>query len=100
MWVWVFNGSQLSGGRKFYERKVAAHLNNTPIHNIKEVQEHLSMLGFKSFYHPPDGPDLVPCNFFLFCVMKENFSGQSFESVGEHFLAVGAFLRGLSADFC
>jgi hypothetical protein len=31
--------------------------------------------------------------------MKENFTGQRFESVEELFLAVEAFLRGLSADF-
>jgi hypothetical protein len=31
--------------------------------------------------------------------MKENFSGQRFESVEELFLAVEAFLRRLSADF-
>jgi hypothetical protein len=31
--------------------------------------------------------------------MKENFSGQRFKSVEELFLAVGTFLRWLSADF-
>jgi hypothetical protein len=31
--------------------------------------------------------------------MKENFSGQHFESVEELLLAVEAFLRRLSADF-
>jgi hypothetical protein len=31
--------------------------------------------------------------------MEENFSGQRFESVGERFLAVEAFLRGFSDDF-
>jgi hypothetical protein len=31
--------------------------------------------------------------------MKENLSGQRFESFGELSLAVGAFLGGLSADF-
>jgi hypothetical protein len=31
--------------------------------------------------------------------MKDNFSGQRFESVGERFLAIQAFLKGISADF-
>jgi hypothetical protein len=49
--------------------------------------------------YPPHSPDLAPCAFFLFGAMKENFSGQRFESVEELFLAVEAFLSWLSADF-
>jgi hypothetical protein len=86
-------------GRKSHERRVMAHFKSTPIHNTHEVQEHLSHLGFKSLYHPPDSPDLVPCGFFLFSVMKKTFSGQRFESVSERFLAVEGFVRGFSADF-
>jgi hypothetical protein len=85
--------------RKSHEKRVPLNSNNTPIHNTKEVQEHLSNLGFKSLYHPPDSSDLVSCDFFLFSAAKEDFLGQRFESVGERFLAAEAFLRGLSADF-
>jgi hypothetical protein len=49
--------------------------------------------------YPPDSPDLAPRDFLLFGPMKENFSGQPFESVGELFHAVEAFLRGSSAHF-
>jgi hypothetical protein len=86
-------------GRKSHERRVVVHFNNTLTHHTQEVQEHLTNLGFKDLFHPPDSPDRVPCDLFLFSAMKENFSGQRFESVTEHFLAVETFLRGLYADF-
>jgi hypothetical protein len=49
--------------------------------------------------HPPYSLDPAPGDLFLFGAMKESLSGQRFESVQELFLAVEAFLRGLSADF-
>jgi hypothetical protein len=49
--------------------------------------------------HPPYSPNLAPGDFYLFGAMKENFSGQRFESVDELFFAVEAFLRGIPADF-
>jgi hypothetical protein len=86
-------------GEKYHERRVMVHFSNMPIQNTQEVQKHLSNFRFKGLYHPPDGFNVVPCDFFLFSAMKENFSGQRFESAGEHFLAVAVFLRRLSADF-
>jgi hypothetical protein len=47
--------------------------------------------------HLPYRADLAPCDFFLFGAMKENLSGQRFESVEELFFAIEAFLRGLCA---
>jgi hypothetical protein len=66
---------------------------NVPIHNTdtKEVQEHLTNLRVKGMKHPPYRLDPLPCDFFLFGVMKENFSGQPFECVGELCLSVEAF---------
>jgi hypothetical protein len=49
--------------------------------------------------HPPYSPDLSPGDFYLFGAMKENFSGQHFDSVDELFFAIEALLRGLPADF-
>jgi hypothetical protein len=86
-------------GRKSHERRVMVHSDNAPIHNTEEIQEHLTDFGFKRMEHPPYSLDLASCDFYLFSVMKENFSGQCFESVDELFFAFEAFLRGLSADF-
>jgi hypothetical protein len=75
------------------------HFDHAPIHNTEEVQGHLTNLGFTRMEHPPYGPDLASCDFFLFDAMKESFSGQRFDSVEEIFLAVEALLRWLSVDF-
>jgi hypothetical protein len=88
-----------SEGRKSHERRVMVHFGNAPIHNTEEVQNYLTNLGFKRMEHPPSSPDLAPCDFYLFGAMKENFSGQRFESVDELFFPFEAFLKGPPADF-
>jgi hypothetical protein len=75
------------------------HFDNARIRSTEEVQEHLINLGSKRMEHPLYSLDLPPCDFYLFSAMKENLSGQRFESVDELFFAVETFLRGLSADF-
>jgi histone-lysine N-methyltransferase SETMAR len=85
--------------RKSYERRVMIHFDNAPIHNIEEIQEHLTNLGFKRMEYPSYSPDLPPCDFYLYGAMKENFAGQCFESVDELFFAFEVFLIGLPADF-
>jgi hypothetical protein len=35
------------------------------------------------FFHPPDSPNLVPCNFFLFPQMKQVLKGKRFAGVEE-----------------
>jgi histone-lysine N-methyltransferase SETMAR len=69
------------------------YFDNAPIHSTEEVQGHLRYLSFTRMEHPLYSPDLAPCDFFLFGTMKENFSGQRFESAQELFRAVEAFLR-------
>jgi hypothetical protein len=99
MRAWVFNRSLLLGGQKCQKRRIMMHFHNAGIHNTKQVPEHLTHLGFKRMEHPPDSHDLALCDFFSFSAMKDHFSRQRFDSVDKLFLAIGAFLRGLSADF-
>jgi hypothetical protein len=49
--------------------------------------------------HPPYSPDLPPCDFFLFCAMKQVFAGQHSDTIDDLFIGVGAFLGRPSADF-
>jgi hypothetical protein len=62
-------------GRKSDKRRVILDFDNTLIHNIEEVQRHLTNLRFTRLERPPYGCDLPPCDLFLFGAMKENFSG-------------------------
>jgi hypothetical protein len=86
--------------KKSHERRVMVHFGNTPIHNTEEIQEHSTNLGLKRMEHPPYSPGLALCDFCLFGAMKENFSGQRFESVDELFFAVEAFLEGFLLISC
>jgi hypothetical protein len=49
--------------------------------------------------HPPYSPDLAPCDFFLFGVMKQAFAWQPFATINDLLMSVEALLRGISADF-
>jgi hypothetical protein len=83
---------------KSHKRRVMPHFDNGPILMVEEVQEYLTNLGFTRMEHLSFSPNLAPCAFFMFGAMKENFSGQPFESFEELSLAVEAFLRGFFAD--
>ena len=41
------------------------HQDNTPVHN-STVTDYLTKIGIKTVSHPPNSPDLAPCNFCLF----------------------------------
>jgi hypothetical protein len=86
-------------GRETDEKGVILHFDNVPIHNTSAVQKSLVNFGFRRMEHPPDRPDLAPCNFFLFGAMKQAFSGQYFDTIDDFFMDVEAFMGGLSADF-
>jgi hypothetical protein len=67
------------------------HFDKAPIHNTKDVQDHLANFGFGRMEHPPYSPDPAPCDFFLFGAMKENFQDntlrvlKSYSSPWKHF---------------
>ena len=42
------------------------HQDNAPVHNSILVTDYLSKMGIKTVPHPPYGPDLAPCDFWLF----------------------------------
>jgi hypothetical protein len=48
--------------------------------------------------HPPYGPDLAPCGFFLFGAMKQVFTAEHLAAIDDLLKSAEAFLRGLSAN--
>ena len=44
---------------------------NAPVHNSILVSDYLSKMDMKTVLHPPYGPDLAPCDFWLFPKPKE-----------------------------
>ena len=40
-------------------------------------------MGINTVPHPPDSPDLAPCDFWLFPKLKENLRGCRYETIEE-----------------
>ena len=56
------------------------HQNNAPVHNSIFVTDYLTKMGIKTVPHPPNSPDLAPCDFWLFPKLKENLRGCPYET--------------------
>ena len=65
-----------SGQWHFYQ-------DNAPVHNSIFVTDYLTKMGIKTVPHPPNSPDLAPCDFWLFPKLKENFRGCCYETIKE-----------------
>jgi histone-lysine N-methyltransferase SETMAR len=61
-------------------RTTAAHLhiNNVKPHTSKMSIEKIEELGFILVPQPPYSPDLAPCDFFLFCYLKQHLERKHF----------------------
>ena len=55
-------------------------LHDTPAHKSATVQEYLNKSGLDVLDHPPYSPNLSPCDFWLFPILKEMLAGHRFES--------------------
>lgn len=55
------------------------HDNATP-HVSRKTQETLAQLSVTTIPHPPYSPDLSPCDFFLFGLLKRKLRGRQFRS--------------------
>ena len=74
--------------RKRFRRKRSAlfksgqwhfYQDNAPVHNSILVTDYLTKMGMKTVPHPPNSPDLAPCDFWLF----PKFRGYRFETIVE-----------------
>ena len=94
----VLKGNSVTG--KFYRESVLTQLvdfyqkrrlrtgvcgikvlhDNALAHKSATVQEYLKESGLDVLDHPPYGPDLSPCDFWLFPRLKEMLAGHRFES--------------------
>ena len=53
---------------------------NAPAHKCVLVQDFLKEEKVVQLSHPPYSPDLSPCDFFLFLLLKKTLSGRRYES--------------------
>ena len=55
------------------------HQDNAPVHNSILVTDYLTKMGIKTVPHPPNSPDLAPCDFWLFPKLR----GCRYETIEE-----------------
>ena len=60
--------------------KKSVSYDNAPAHKCVLVQDFLKEEKVVQLSHPPYSPDLGPCDFFLFPLLKKTFSGCRYES--------------------
>ena len=53
---------------------------NAPAHKSKLVKEYLAAENIDTLPHPPYSPDLAPCDFYLFPLLKKTLVGRTFKS--------------------
>ena len=83
---------------KTKDRHIFLHHDNAPAHKAKLTQEFLSSTNLVQLPHPPYSPDLAPCEFFLFPIMKRNLKGRRFESLEQLLHAMEMELRSFSKE--
>ena len=54
------------------------HHDNAPTHTALSVWEFLAKKNIPVLPHPPYGPDLAPCDFYLFPKLKSKLKGHHF----------------------
>lgn len=75
---------------------IIIHHDNGRPHVHKDVISYLVLEGMKIMPHPPNSPDLAPCDFWLFDLIKENLADQKdSESLRS---AVNEFMYSLSKE--
>ena len=59
------------------------HHDNAPAHSALKLREFLAKHSITVLPHPPYSPDLAPCDFFLFPILKIPVKGRRFETIPE-----------------
>lgn len=71
------------------------HHDNAPPHRSKQVSTFLSDNGVQIVRHAPYSPDLAPCDFWLFPLLKSKLRGRSFPNRNSVSQAVGEVIGGI-----
>lgn len=84
--------------RAEYLAQVIFHQDNAPSHRASSTQTTIQQLGFEVLDHPPYSPDLSPCDFFLFPLVKNYLRGTHFEDMNHLSTAVQVAIHSIQPD--
>ena len=71
-------------------RRLLLHHDNASVHSAKATVQFLEESRVQTIGHPPYSPDLAPCDFYLFPMVKEKLRGRKFPTPND---AVDEFQR-------
>ena len=77
---------------------ILQHDNARP-HTSRATQEALRNLKFEPIPHPPYSPDLAPCDFYFFPLLKRDLKGNHCTSDDEVKAAVASWIREKSEEY-
>ena len=66
---------------------------NAGPHNARAITQSLQELGIQVLPHPVYSPDLAPCYFWLFPILKDRLAGRKFDRIQDLAKAVNSELR-------
>ena len=66
---------------KWLRSKILLHHKNSSLHTAKQTTDYLATSETEILGHPPNNPDLAPCNFYLFPKIKEKLREKRFMDV-------------------
>jgi histone-lysine N-methyltransferase SETMAR len=72
---------------------------NAPVHNSNVSKVAVADCGYELLPHPPYSPDLAPCDYFLFPMLKSVLKGKVFRTDVDMISAVNAYFEAHSSDF-
>ena len=81
-------------GARGISRIVLLHDNASP-HTSKLTRDYLESQKIKVLAHPPYSPDLAPCDFWLFPLVKNKLAGRKFARPENLARAIGAVLKSI-----
>lgn len=76
----VLPGLLASFHRSYPNSILRLHHDNAPAHRSKLVAAFIADNNIQCVRHPPYSPDLAPCDFWLFSLLKSKLRGKSFSS--------------------
>nr|KAG5697247.1 hypothetical protein BaRGS_031243 [Batillaria attramentaria]KAG5697713.1 hypothetical protein BaRGS_000598 [Batillaria attramentaria] len=76
----------------------AVHDNAAPL-KAKITTTFLEEREIKVLAHPPYSPDLAPCDFWLFPILKERLAGRKFDRIQDLSKAVKSELEGMASVY-
>ena len=82
-----------------HKKKLMIHYDNAPWHTSKFVTDYLMHTKLKKVPHPMYSPDLAPCDFGVFGLMKNSLENCEFETEEELIDAIKVFFTQKKSDF-